>query len=206
MVSNHMLSERRCHGSMGLMVMALLLIAPSLALGQKKFTWRSIVPEAVTLQYAGNIGFLSLGPTWQYGRRHNWETQLLLGFLPKEVMSDNYFCGTLKEVYIPSHIITSRFMVEPAIIGFAANSVFSGEFWYTDPWVDYYNFSTKLRFHLSLGSRLSWHMTKNSPGRRLSVYYDLSTYDLAVVSYFRSQSIGLADILALGIGIQFCFF
>ena len=45
--------------------------------------WERIIPTHSKIQYAGNMGLLSFGTGWDYGKRNQWETDLLLGFIPK---------------------------------------------------------------------------------------------------------------------------
>ena len=45
--------------------------------------WESLIPTHTKLQFAGNMGLLSLGTGWDYGKRNQWETDILFGILPK---------------------------------------------------------------------------------------------------------------------------
>ena len=38
-------------------------------------------PTHVKMQYAGGMGVLSTGVGWDYGKRRQWETDVLLGYL-----------------------------------------------------------------------------------------------------------------------------
>lgn len=46
--------------------------------------WERIIPTHAKIQYAGNMGLLSFGTGWDYGKRNQWETDILLGFIPKK--------------------------------------------------------------------------------------------------------------------------
>ena len=46
-------------------------------------SWDKLIPEYGKIQYAGNMGLLSFGTGWDYGKRKQWETDLLFGFVPK---------------------------------------------------------------------------------------------------------------------------
>lgn len=170
-----------------------------------------LTPEMVTVQYAGNIGNLSFGPGWDYGRHCQWETHLLLGYLPHEVMFNDYFCLTIKQQHIPfRYDIHDDLSLSPLVLMLAANTLFSGEFWYKEPAEKDYNFSSRLRVHIGFGSRIDLHLPSRSSSvvnqPRLSLYYELSTYDLALLSFARSRTVHFADILSLGIGLQYKFF
>ena len=45
--------------------------------------WEALIPTHTKIQFAGNMGLLSFGTGWDYGKRNQWETDLLLGFIPK---------------------------------------------------------------------------------------------------------------------------
>lgn len=170
-----------------------------------------LLPNVATVQFAGNIGVVSFGPGWSYGSRSQSETQLLLGYLPKEVMFKDYFCLTVKQCYIPWQLnLNDENQLNPLVLHCAANTLFSGEFWYKEPDENYYNVSTKLRFHAGVGSRYNINLPParqpHRDARRLTVYYELSTYDLAILSYVRNRSIHFADLFTLGIGFQYKLF
>ena len=45
--------------------------------------WASLIPTQHVLQFCGNMGLVSVGIGWDYGKRRQWETHLLVGFVPK---------------------------------------------------------------------------------------------------------------------------
>lgn len=45
--------------------------------------WMRLIPNQTILQYAGSIGLMSAGIGWHYGRHDHWETDFLIGFLPR---------------------------------------------------------------------------------------------------------------------------
>ena len=50
--------------------------------------WHNLIPSHTVIQYAGSVGFISTGFGWDYGKKNQWETTVMLGFLPK-YNSDN---------------------------------------------------------------------------------------------------------------------
>ena len=48
--------------------------------------WEALIPTHTKIQYAGGMGLLSWGIGWDYGKRGQWETDLLLGFIPRCAM------------------------------------------------------------------------------------------------------------------------
>lgn len=45
--------------------------------------WEALIPTHTKIQFAGNMGLLSFGTGWDYGRRNQWETDVFFGVLPK---------------------------------------------------------------------------------------------------------------------------
>ncbi len=169
--------------------------------------WNRLIPNMFTLQYAGGIGMLSGGIGWDYGSSNQWETHLLLGYLPKRYHYHHYWTFTLREIYSPWSIdIKNRWNITPLSISLSVNSILHGDFWTSQPerYPDgYYWFSTKIRFHLGLGQHFSFNIPeeKRLLGRRISVYYEISTCDLYVRQKILNSYIPLKDIITIGIGL-----
>ena len=172
--------------------------------------WDKLIPNLFTLQYAGDIGLISAGLGWDYGRSNQWETHLLVGFLPKRFQYHHYWTLTLRQTYAPWNLhftcLNQRWSVKPLFVNLSLNSILHGAFWTSEP--DryphgYYGFSSRLRFHLGIGQRFSFHIPeqKRFLSRKVSVYYEISTCDLYVRQKAISHSIPLKDILAIGVGV-----
>ena len=97
--------------------------------------WAALIPTHTKLQFAGNMGLLSFGFGWDYGKRNQWETDLLFGFVPKYESDKAKATFTLKQNYIPwsLQIKESRFSAEPLACGLYFNTVFGDEFWVSEP-------------------------------------------------------------------------
>ena len=199
--------------------------------------WLSLIPNIGTVQYAGNIGMGSIGFGWDYGKNDRWETLVLLGFVPKYHTEQGNVTFTLRENLVPWSIGlgTRRWAqphnatytgstrplpwnrrafasFEPMVFTTSLSTIFNNQFWVKEPEKynggDYYRFSSKVRLHLGVGSRLRLNIP--NPQRRhfdrISFYYELSTYDLAIISAVPNEKLTLGDILCLGIGLQYKFF
>lgn len=53
--------------------------------------WDLLIPTSGIIQTCGNMGIISLGIGWEYGKRRQWETQLLFGYIPKFSSDDEKF-------------------------------------------------------------------------------------------------------------------
>ena len=118
--------------------------------------WAALIPTQFVIQNAGNMGVISAGIGWHYGKYRQWETHLLWGYIPKHQSTRGKLTMTLKENYIPWSIDLKRgWSIEPLSASIYLNTVYGHEFWKSQPNRypdDYYQFmSTKFRLNIALG-------------------------------------------------------
>ena len=170
--------------------------------------WESLIPTHTKLQFAGNMGLLSLGTGWDYGKRNQWETDIFLGFLPKYHSKRTKITMTLKQNYMPWSIdLGKEFSIEPLACGMYFNTVFGDEFWTNEPErypKGYYGFSSRIRIHIFLGQRLTYNIPPRwrLGARAVTFYYEISTCDLYVVSAFVNKYLKPKDYLSLSFGLK----
>lgn len=171
--------------------------------------WEALIPTHTKLQFAGNMGLLSIGTGWDYGKRNQWETDILFGFLPKYESKRAKVTFTLKQNYIPWSISIKDgpWSIEPLACGIYFNTVFGDEFWVNEPErypKGYYGFSSKVRIHAFLGQRITWvippHLRIGT--REVTWFYELSTSDLYLISAFTNKYLKPRDYLSLSFGIK----
>ena len=76
--------------------------------------WAALIPTQFVIQNAGNMGVISAGIGWHYGKQRQWETHLLWGYIPKHQSTRGKLTMTLKENYIPWSIDLKRgWSIEP---------------------------------------------------------------------------------------------
>lgn len=174
--------------------------------------WEALIPTHTKLQYAGGMGLLSWGIGWDYGKKGQWETDLLIGFIPRYSSQHFKMTMTLKQNYIPWSIwLGDNFSLEPLTTGLYFNTVFSDDFWTSEP--DryprgYYGFSTRIRTHIFLGQRIRFDVPERYRkfSRSITAFYELSTCDLYVVSAFNNSHLKPDDYLRLSFGLKFQIF
>lgn len=174
--------------------------------------WENLIPKYFKTQFAGGMGLLSFGTGWEYGKNGQWETDLLLGFIPKHSSKHARATMTLKQNFTPWNLpIKKGFFIEPLSTGIYLNTVFGGEFWSRNPDKypkGYYWFSTRLRIHAFIGQRFRY----NIPERHrhfcssITAFYELSTCDLYVIQAVRNSYLRPRDFLRLSFGLKFNFF
>ena len=171
--------------------------------------WYSLVPTYSKLQFAGNMGLIYIGTGWDYGKRNQWETDLLFGYLPKFDSKRSKITMTLKQNYIPWNLRLGEgpFSFEPLTTGLYFNTVFGDEFWVDEPDrypSGYYGFSSKIRIHIFLGQRLTFDIPRNKRfmAKNLTFFYELSTNDIYFMRFYRNGSAGFWDVFGLSLGIK----
>lgn len=174
--------------------------------------WNAIVPNLSIFQYAGGIGMLSIGTGWDYGRRDQWETYLMLGYTPRHNTPDEYFTLSLKETYTPWSIPLWRdARLAPLFVSLTVSTLLNGEFWVKNPDrypSGYYSFSSKIRFHIGLGQKIRFSNLQNRSHwfKDIAFYYEVSSSDMYIFQKIRNKSIPLGDIICLAVGIQYTIF
>lgn len=171
-------------------------------------SWNALIPTQHVMQFCGNMGLMSVGIGWDYGKRRQWETHLLFGIVPKYDSHNTKVTMTLKQNYIPWSIyINDDWSFEPLQCGLYLNTVFGHDFWTKQPTKydsGYYPFSTRLRPNVFVGERF----TKAVPNNRrkyiksVSFFYELSTNDIYVMHLVHTGSISFWDMFGLSIGIK----
>ena len=173
--------------------------------------WESLMPTYSKLQYAGGMGLLNVGVGWSYGKNHQWETDVFLGFIPRYSSDDAKLTMTLKQNFIPwRKELNETLTFEPFACGLYFNTVFSDEFWTKEPDrypKGYYNFSTRVRSHIYIGQRLRINIPdkKRIFARSITAFYEISSCDLYIVSAFTNH-LNPDDYLRLSFGLKFDIF
>lgn len=172
--------------------------------------WERLIPRYQKIQYAGSMGLVSIGVGWDYGKCKQWETDLLLGYLPRFDGHSGHATITLKENYIPwkINIKSERWKFEPFSASLYINKIFGDEFWSREPdkYPDgYYGLATNLRFNVAFGQRLHFKVKPIGLSEYLTLYYEFGTNDLYLISYFSNKYLRFTDIFNLSLGIKFQF-
>lgn len=171
--------------------------------------WESLIPKHIVIQNAGNMGALSVGTGWDYGKNKQWETQLLFGYVPKHQTPRAKLTMTVKENYVPFNInLNNAFYVSPLTASIYINTIYGHEFWKSQPDrypKGYYDFmSTKFRINIAVGQRITWRIPydKRRNSKSISLFYEVSTCDLYIRSKIVDGNVPLKDILGLSLGIK----
>lgn len=172
--------------------------------------WERVIPTHVKAQYAGGMGVMSVGCGWDYGRRGCWETDVMVGLLPRcYTTRAAHATFTLRQSYIPWSIrCCDRFAIEPFTCG-AYLSVISGEeYWLHEPAKypgpgSYYGFPTRLFAYLCVGQRVTLVTPDAGMLRNVTLYYELGVHHFDIVAKATNRSLSLTDIVHFSVGLKF---
>lgn len=170
--------------------------------------WEKLIPTHTKIQFAGNMGLLSFGTGWDYGKKNQWETDIFLGFIPKYQSKRTKITMTLKQNYMPWSLELGKgFSTEPLSCGLYFNTVFGDQFWVHEPDrypKGYYGFSSRIRSHIFLGQRLTYDIDpqRRYTAKSITIFYELSTCDFHLISAVTNRYLRPKDYLSLSFGIK----
>jgi hypothetical protein len=193
---------------------ACLLAVPFLAQSQEASDSTSqrkwYAPDAITLQFAGNIGMFSIAPSYNFAN-DKINAELFYGYVPKFDASEALHILTLKGVYKPFRKVplNDDFSLTPLRVSLGVSYYFRSQFstnWSNAyPTSDYYWWTSSLRLTGGFGSALHYALPNNSTFKELSLYGDIGTYDLIATSAFKDKTLTTWDILNFGVGLRASF-
>jgi hypothetical protein len=170
--------------------------------------WNKLIPAHSKIQFAGSMGFVSVGPGWDYGKKQLWETDILFGFLPRYSTSGAKMTLTVKQNLIPWNIETGKnFYLKPLSCGIYVNTIFNEDFWgkLPDKYPNrYYPFSTKLRINFSVGQGITYEIdgSKRYGISAVTLFYELHTNELYLVTALGNKDINITDVMKLSFGLK----
>jgi len=190
------------------MLMLFLLVTTEKISAQKK-GFKIKPPDNIKLQYAGGMGFISIGAGYTT-KNQKLEGDLYYGYLPESVGGVSIHSISGKITWIPIHPVSiKKYQVEPLITGLVVNYSFGKQYFGFDPTYypyRYYSFPTAIHSALFLGSRIGFNFPASTFVHRLSLYYEVLSYDREIISYIsNTKSLQPGDIITLSLGIRIGF-
>jgi hypothetical protein len=185
----------------------LSIIGQSFAQEVKPRNW--LLPDFVTLQYAGSIGFVSLG-TGYATLQDRINIEVLFGVVPRFTGSEPMETITMK---FTGSIIRTRLnekiTLTPLTAGlyfcYTPGKEFSSDLpsWYPD---GYYWWSEAVRVNIFIGGNIAGVTNKLGRPRKISAYYEIGTNEIKLVSYVQNgQTLSFWSILHAGVGVKYYF-
>jgi len=187
-----------------LLLSLLAFVMVDVALAQKN----RFVPDFITMQYGGSIGFLSAGAGYDIFNSHA-RLSLQYGYVPVRkggplnVLSAKllFRTGTVG--------LSQRTTLEPLSAGMMISYHLGSEFqsrWPGHRYPDgYYWWRTSLKVHLNTQTSITYKL-RSDRFESISGFIDLNINELYLVSYLQNtRSLSLADIVKIGYGVRLNF-
>ena len=182
----------------------LLVITGKISAQKKGFKIKP--PDHIKVQYAGGMGFISIGAGYTT-KNQKWEGDLYYGYLPKSIGGVSIHSISGKITWIPIHPVSiKKYQVEPLMTGLIVNYNFGKQYFSFDPPYypyRYYSFPTAIHSALFLGSRIGYNFPTQSYVKRISVYYEILSFDREIISFVsNTKSLKITDIVTLALGVK----
>lgn len=194
-------------------VLSVFLLTAAVGSGSFAQKLDFLVPDDVLIQYAGSIGYFSVGAGYELLKNKKGSLDFTYGYVPGSKG------GRL-------HIVASKFAYRPfeikvkdwaKIYPFNPGVFFSYTF-HEDLEINfprhqyaknYYYWSEAIRSHLSFSAELQLieeGLLKTTGFKAITLYSELNSNDFYLINYFQNlEELSLLDVFKLGIGLRLKF-
>lgn len=169
-----------------------------------------LIPDAAIVQYAGSIGYVSVGAGYELFGNGRGNMDVNYGYVPKSKGGDLHIFSA-KFAYRPFVIRikdwATIYPINPGVfISYTTNDELSFNFPTDNYPKGYYYWSEAVRPHLSFSNEFKLHHKKlldKSGLKALSIYSEFNTNDYYLVNIFQNaKTLPVGDIFKLGIGLR----
>jgi hypothetical protein len=167
------------------------------------------LPDHMVVQFAGNIGLLSVGPGYSYFR-DKVQTDILYGITPAFETQTSIHILTAKTAYHPVKVkLNKGYILEPLRLGMGISYSIGNQFYtsWPDRYPDgYYWWTTSFRLTPFLGTSISRSIGNGDTAiKRVQLYSELGTHDLAIISMVNNKHFPVGRILNIAFGTKLVF-
>ncbi len=154
-----------------------------------------ILPHHAKIQFAGSIGFISIGTGYEFAKK-KLQGDFFYGHVPKQVGGINIHSITAKLTWLPVSIQKSDLKFDLLTVGILVNYAFGKQYDISRASFDYYGFPTAAHLALLAGAGI----TKN----KIGLYYEVGTTDRELISFVSNLKGGIKfyEIINIGIGAR----
>ncbi len=190
---------------------ALLLLLGTMKIYAQAF--KTLIPDAATVQFAGSIGFISVGAGYELFNNKRGNLDFNYGYVPASKGGQLHIIST-KFAYRPFEIRIKNFAkvypINPGIfISYTINKDLPIKFSGSQYEHGYYWWSPALRPHLSCSSEIEFNTEKDwnkSEIKSISIYSEVNTNDYYTINYIHNtNSLSIGDIFQVGLGLRIKF-
>jgi hypothetical protein len=174
---------------------------------------KSLIPDAATVQFAGSIGFISVGAGYELFHNKRGNLDFTYGYVPASKGGTLHIIAT-KFAYRPFKIkikdVAKFYPLNPGLfISYTINKDLPIEFNKSQYEKGYYWWSPALRPHLSFSSEVELDTEKDwnkSQIESISIYAEVNTNDYYAINYIHNpNSLSIGDIFQVGLGLRVKF-
>ncbi len=167
--------------------------------------YKKYLPKYVKLQYAGGIGFLSVGAGYTFFKQR-LDITMFYGYVPKAFSVTELHSMSLQfTVKLIRIKLKNGIELLPLNFGWYAHHTFSHEYWRKLPsyYPDgYYWWSPGKNAGIFIGNEIKTKLLSNvTPASGMAFYIRVGTRGLYLSSIWSNSSIPLKDIIEIGIGV-----
>ncbi len=167
--------------------------------------YKKFLPDYVKLQFAGGIGFLSVGVGYSFFK-HRLDVSFFYGYVPKFISIDDLHSVSLQ--------LTAKFFqfkvyenieLLPLNIGFFIHHTFGTEYWISLPSHypdEYYWWSPGRNVGIFIGGEIKTKLLSDkTPASGTAFYVRVGSRGLYIASMFGNSTIPLSEIIEVGFGV-----
>ncbi|TDQ11878.1 hypothetical protein [Pedobacter metabolipauper] len=190
-----------------------LLFILTLSFARPVQAQRFLIPDEAIMQYAGSIGYFSVGGGYELFKNKRGNLDINYGYVPESKGGE-------------LHIVTAKFAYRPFVIkisdwakiypfnpGVFVTYTFHKDLSFNFPSETYpkgyYYWSEAIRPHLSISNEFQFvgeEVLKKTGLKAVSIYSEFNTNDFYLVNYFQnSTALKITDIFKVGIGLRVKF-
>lgn len=167
--------------------------------------YKRFLPDYVKLQFAGGIGFVSLGVGYTFFKQ-KLEVSYFYGYVPKFVSTDDLHSVSLQlTAKLLRFKVNKTIELMPLNFGWFIHHTFGNEYWIKLPDhypAEYYWWSPGRNPGVFLGGEIKTKLLSNkTPASGTAFYVRAGSRVLYIASKFGNATIPLRDIIEFGFGI-----
>ena len=190
-------------------IITIILLSTSVLASSSKIEQDSLkrkwyIPRAAKIQYAGNIGFMALGAT--YNLVDDWyQISLMYGITSSHSEADRLNTIALKNTFSIKKFHYKKFTFSPTA-GLSINLASTHNTYrkFPDHFPDQYYFQNKIHFAPFVGGMV-YHPLPNKTIKGIDFYFELGTMDNYLLESIRTDYVKFHDIWNLALGMSFYF-
>lgn len=162
-----------------------------------------IAPEHVKVQFAGNIGVLSVGTGYSF-LSDKIQSDIFYGYAPARITGYDIHTLSLKNSFRLTQFSLSYHWAMTLSGGFGINYAITNNTFLFLPkqYPDEYYAPNAIHFAPFVSSNFIYKNDKNKMLDNFDVYFELGTLDQYIWYYFKERAFSFADIWNLAIGVR----